>query len=428
MSDYPTTAPLLPPKVSGVASVQGAEPNSFYSVDFDECTCTCPHGQAWEYVSKKWVAKNFCNHKLKALASIAEKTEDPGIYAFYEEMLGKRLNVWNSISAFHKELRRGDANAAMYWAMAIIPHRGKHGVVAYMRNILFEETRDINLAKYILKISSMGKSVSLLDMQRCVRRFAAAPKKWELPWRLDIFLDEMRGYRLLANEYSYDVAKGKDILPDKSRPHLQSKMHEGFKLGERWQVQYGLKGWFKSKSANHELMKIEILHDLIDIMNDDLPNAFDYDHDYAMEMHKILMLRIRNHGQVGYHELNALADALTGEPGASPLATLTSGSHKIYTAHPSVYRVPLRAGIKNAPLYAHDNHTWTGKAKMKQHPTQLRPGALQTDLDFRLCGAYLGVAWRYLAVNQHAAIDCKWGDVSWSKPSWLWTHLDSMWY
>lgn len=345
---------------------------------------------------------------------------------FYEESVGRRFNAFEAVSAMHKEVRRGDVDAALYWASVMIPHRGRHGVITYLRNILFEETRDLSLARYILKVSSQGRSVSHIDMQRAVERFCLAPKKWDLPWRYDIFLDEMRGYKMLADEFGYDVARPKDIIDKKHIAKLRKALLAGFKLGDRSKVQYGLKGWFKSKSDDHDHMKIDMFNLLVDISDGEHENAFDHDSNYAEDIYKVCMLRMRNHGGVGYHELNAFADALCGEPGQDPACTLPLAKHKRIVNKPKERQLPL-GDLRKIPLYAHDNHTWGGKAKMRAHSTQLRPGAKQTDIDFRLCGAYMGVAWRYLAIKQRATIDCNWGDVKW-EPKWLWTHLDNMWY
>lgn len=429
MLNPPDYAPPKPSAVQGKCQVKAADTGAYFNVDLDAMTCDCQHGEPWMLPTrgKTWKPRNLCNHKLKAIASLCSKhPKDTELRDYYDKQLGQRYNAFEAVSAFHKELRRGDEMQALYWATMLIPHRGMNGVIRYMLNILFEETRDLTLAKSITRLSTQGRSVSLLDTQRAVKRFCAAPKKWHLPWRLPIFIDEQRGYRKLAKKYSYDVAKGKDIIASSEHAHLQSHLLDGFASASRADLQYGLKGWFKSKSPDHDHMKIDILNCLIEVMNGEHENGFDYDEDYTRDLYDLLMYRARSIGGVGYHELNALADALSGEPGYDPRTSLSDKDHKFIMNNPKLHRVKLGA-MKRIPLYAHDNHTWGGKAKIKQYPHQLNPGAKQTDIDFRLCGAYMGVAWRQLAINQHAAIDCKWGDVKW-EPKWLWPHLDAMWY
>jgi len=427
MQTEPMFPPPKPEEVKGECDVSSSKNGESYHVNLDDMTCECQYGPAWRWDNKRWKPNNLCNHKLKAVASLCSHDPDnTKLTAYYEEQVGRRSNAFEAVSAMHKEIRRGDVEAALYWATIMVPHRGTHGVISYLRNILFEETRDLDLARYILKVSSQGRSVDLRDMQRAVHRFTAAPKKWELPWRHDIFLNEMRGYRRLAKKYGYEVAKGKDIIESSEHKPLIAIMLEGFAEADPVKMQCGLKGWFKSKSKDHDHMKIDILNTLVDIMNDHHENAFEYDHDYAHDLQKIIMLRIRGNGGVGYHELNALADALSGEPGNDKRAKLSKVKHKTILNYPKERRLKL-GDMRRPPLYAHDNHTWGGKAKMRTHFAQLRPGAKQVDLDFRMCGAYMGVAWRTLAYKQHTTIDCNWSEVAW-KPSWLWEHLDSMWY
>ena len=432
MSD---TMPLLPPPmpaaVRGVATVQGTE--AAYTVNFDTGECDCQHGAAWRFDGKRYKPQSFCAHKLKALASLVEASyggDDENyeeLYDFFELQCGKRYNAFEAVSSFHKELRRGDVDQALYWATIVVAHRGRHGVINYMRNIIFEETRDLALANYVFAMSSYGKSVSQLHMQRAVIRFCRAPKKWELNHRLPIFLDEQRGYKALIVKYGKDVAKPAGIIAKSEHKHLLQVLFEGFSIGKRDKVQYGLKGFFKAQAPSLEQHHTDLFNYLVEVMNGEHENAFEFDPKYAYRVYEYVIKKVNTYGVPGYHDINALCDALTGEPGDGA-ATLPAPAHKAITSRPTPYRIPL-APLRRVPLYASDNHTWKGKALMRTHgPTQLLPGADQTDIDFRLCGAYQGVAWRYLAFKQHATIDCKWGDVKWNTPTWLWAHTNEMWY
>ena len=432
-NSYPSDFKQANPLVRGIAMVHSSSTDLTYTVNFDTGECECKHGQAWRWDERRWVKNNWCSHKLKALASLAETTGDESLQQEYELQLGKRYNVFIAISAFHKELRRGDTEAAHYWAAVVVAHRGRHGIINYLRNIIFEETRDINLLAYILKLSTYGKSISAKDMFNAVARFAAAPKKWELPHRLDVFLSEMEGYRALVHDFGADVARAHSIIPTEHYNRLQAELLRGFAEGDTKAVQYGLKGIFKSRNVEdgngqrgHDLNKIRLYNLLIDIHNGEYENAFTVDDEYTERLIGLLTTRNANYGPPGYHEINALCDALTGEsPGAG--ATLPPARHRAITSRPTAYHMPL-ADMRRVPLYAHDNHTWDGKARMRRYgAVQLKPGADQTDIDFRLCGAYMGVAWRHLANHQLGSIDVPWGDVRWS-PKWLWGHLDAMWY
>jgi len=418
----------MPAALKGKASVKGSEPNTRYTVNFDTGECDCAHGAAWRWDDRRWVPGNLCNHKLKAIASLIEAEHSDQLFGYYEQSVGKRYNAFVAVSAMHKEIRRGEVEAALYWATVMIAHRGIAGVINYLRNIVFEETRDINLAQYILKLSSHGKAVSRVEMNRAITRFTLAPKKWELPWRLPLFLDEQRAYKKLAADYTYDVAKPHSIIPEDQHKKLHAALLEGFKTGDRVLVQYGLKGLLKVKAPDHDKLKVVIFNYLTDVYNQAFPNKFKYDDDYAHALQSMIHSRISNHGAPGYHDLNVFCDALTGETGAHPSCTLPTSKHKLIVNSPRVYALPL-GDFRRIPLYANDNHTWPGKALLRTYgATELQPGVKQTHIDFRYWGAYGGVAWRLLAFKQHATIDCKWEDVSWRTPPWLWGHVEQMNY
>lgn len=427
MTAEPTERPPLPDCLKGIAIVKGSEDTRF-TVNFDTGVCDCQHGDAWRWDEKRWIPANLCNHKLKAIASLIEARNPEGLRSYYEVAVGKRYNAFVAVSAMHKEIRRGDVDASLYWATVMIAHRGTVGVINYLRNIVFEETRDLGLAAYILRLSDHGKNVTKHDMYRAVERFARAPKKWELPWRLDVFLNEMKAYKLLAEHYSYEVAKPSDVIPETDRGKLHKTMLDGFAKADPVKVQYGLKGLLKSKIANPDKMRIGLFNSLVDVLNGDFSNAFEVDDDYAHKLQDIILRRIERHGAPAYHELNAFCDALTGESGLQSIATLPVTKHKQIVNSPRQYVMPLGA-FKQIPLYANDNHTWPGKALMRAYAaTELQPGVKQSNLDFRYWGAYGGVAWRLLAFKQHATIDCKWEDVSWRTPPWLWKHVEQMNY
>lgn len=441
MSDYPDSTSYVAPHTAfkGLCEVQSkSKPGEFYEVDFSIGECTCSHGKAWRWSSGKWIENSWCTHKMRAAASIISALPDgkerDKAQIVYNGLLGKRYIIWESISAFHKELRRGDVKQAQYWALSVAAHRGLSGVIRYMLNIIFEETRDLDLFLRLLRLIEKGRSVEYDETMNAVALFCHSPKKWELEPRLEIFLDEMRGYRALANDFSYAVARAKDIIPPENNAKLEQALITGLKDGDRPTVQYGIKGLFKSiHVAGHDNVKVQIFNILTDALNGDGPFKkrgawITYDDQYTHRLHGLVMRRYQTIGDMGYHELNALCDALTGESYPCGSNTLPKQKARLLAASPRRYNPPLGA-VQNIPLYALDNHNHRGKHLMRQWgATELQPGAEQKHLDFRWCGAYMGVAWRYLAYKQHGTCEVKWGDVKWSKTPWLYKHLDSMWY
>lgn len=437
---YPEAGAYEPPhpaftKRAEVASQ--SDPRIFYDVDLAEGTCTCRSGKAYRWDDKRgWVKNNWCAHKMRAAATIIEGLSGAERYnaqAVYNRLLGERYIVWESVSAFHKELRRGDFEAAQYWALSVAAHRGLAGVVKYMTNILFEESRDLALYSHLLHLMEKGRLVEYREVMNAVKYFALAPKKWMLEGRLQIFVNEMSGYSRLAKKYGYAVAKGKDIIEPTAFEILKTELVEGFQTADPVRTQTGVKGLFKSQFVRgHDALKVTIFNLLTDCLNGEGPfakkgNKFKIDHAYATKVHALVYRRFSTFREIGYHELNALADALTGEHYPTGTHTLPLPRQRAIRVSPVAY-VPPPGRILQIPLYALDNHNYRGKALMARWgAAELQPGADQEHLDFRTCGAYMGVAWRYLAWNQFGRIDVPWGAVKWY-PSWLWKHTMEMFY
>lgn len=410
----------------------------FYDVNLSEGTCTCKSGNAYRWDDRKgWVPNNWCSHKMRVAAMVIDGLTGPeksNAQSAYNRLLGERYIVWESVSAFHKELRLGNHKAAQYWALSVAAHRGgMQAVIKYLLNIHFEESRDLDLYLHLLQLREKGSRVGYVEAMNAVRYFAEAPKKWQLEGRLKIFTDEMSGYSRLANKFGYAVAKGKDIIEPMAFDTLKQELVEGYQTADNQRAQTGVKGLFKSQFVRgHDALKVTIFNLLIDCLNSEgpfakKPNKFKYDHTYATRVQALVYRRFTTFREIGYHELNALADALAGEQYPTGANTLPKPRQRLLRVSPAAY-APPPGKILQIPLYALDNHNWRGKALMSRWgASELQPGADQDHIDFRTCGAYMGVAWRYLAWNQHQSIEVPWGKVKWY-PSWLWKHLDNMWY
>jgi len=237
----------------------------------------------------------------------------------YIKALGTRYNVWEVVSAFHKELRRADFAKAWFWGNILMTKRSSKGVAKYMLNIIYEETRDHDLADSLISLAGL-KQPSPRDIHKHIAWFCRSIKKWELNHRYDVFENEMRGY------------------------------------------------------AWHH--RIDLFNMLMEIAESDQVDA-------AMQIGEIVMRRLSKGFPVGYHELNAIGDALMGEH-------------------------------------------YMGKHLLRKHPEQLEPRAKQKNLDFRICGAYYGVCWRTLAYEQFDTIDVEWHKVKW--PKHLHKTVSDLWY
>ena len=392
--------------------------------------CECQKGWAFARDAKdqrKWYQAAHCTHKLRLMASImdADKEHDPiELRRGYFKALASRYNRFEVVSAFHKELRRGDTEAAWFFGVLLSTYRSIRGVIDYLLNIIYEETRDHDLHLYLIKLRKNIKRHTMSEMSTAIVLFCASVKKWEMPRRLSVFENEMRGYKKLADKYGFDVAKGGNIIADKpAKKRFVKLMRDGVAKQDEVLFQEGLKGLQKlnfidgSPDPNDYYdYRYWMYETLYDIADDLLPPTHD-----VWRVIEVINVRINADLGIGYHELNCIGDAMLGEPYDSGL--LPPAKRDILLRRPTM---PAPIGVwPPMPLYANDNHTYRGKALIKRYGDQLKPSVKQTDLDFRWCGAYFGVAYRMLSYAQHGEVS-EWHETKW--PKWLYNFVRNMFY
>lgn len=375
-----------------------------YEVDLLNGECTCQWGNAYVWLSKdqKWIPNKYCTHKMKAIASIVQKQADKGndLTSSYIKALATRYNVYEVVSTFHKELRRGDRNRAWFFACILSAKRGMFGVIKYMSNVVYEETRDHDLAEYLFKLKMDKESITSANICKAVEWFCIAPKKWEMPHRWEIFFEEMQAYKQLVKEYGTGVASGKGAASPDHFSDMLIAIERGFKERDLRVFQYGVKGGLKTTAENpraqqaYRLRMLEVLTDLADV-----DRGYFFGEKAAKD-------------ELRYHDINVVADLAWGEDEACGVTT--KSLRKIILNRPTIREFPL-GKYPNIPLYAQDNHTWYGKSLIRRFPRQIDPGQEQTDIDFRWCGAYHGLSWRYQAFAQFKSCDVLWEQVKMHK-------------
>lgn len=385
-----------------------------YRVDLIAGTCNCKYGKPWQWHvnQQQWVRNFACSHKIRAMADIVENAGRPNdMMIAYSREVAARYNKYEVVSAFHKELRRRSVEHAMFWGVMLANFRQCGGVIRYMLNILYEETRDHDLGFWLLDALEAPRARHYDLMLQGIVLFCASKKKWELPHRMKFLEAEMRGYSELVKKFGRDVAKAGDIIEVNHREALMERLKAGIASKNLIDVQYGLKGLQKSKTADISSLRATIINVLT---RPEIEGR-----GIGAKWFEFLNRRNRLKLGIGYHELNAYVDWLCGEPYAAGLQSI-----------PAVLKrpqKPVRLGVApTIPIYAHDNHTYTGKALIRKYPGEYQPGAAQDNYDLRLCGAYMGVVWRHLAHKQHGRIDCAWSDVKW--PEWLHHTVSQLWY
>jgi len=385
--------------------------------------CDCQWGAAFRYDPKegRWMQNRYCIHKLKAISSLIDTHRDEEraeMEVAYAKALMYYFNQFELVSAFHKELRRGAQKDAFHYAMVLAHYRGPRSPFQYMYNIIYEETRDHDLAAYLFR-RIKADMLDWSDLSSAVTWFCASIKKWELSHRVGIFESEMRGYGTLVNDFGADVAKGGNIIPAEHYHELLHDFLRGIDSDDPILAQRGLKGLQKIQYGDFKT-EVKLRQNLLGILVEIAGKRRD------RALHALttaLTSRITAGARIGYHDINMLADALLGEPVKIGVLDRNKTNR--------IIREPKYIGMKlgrqtTLPLYAHDNHTHRGKALMGRYRWELKPGADQEHLDFRYCGAYYGVAWRMYAYAQHHRIDVPWGSVRW-KPA-IHEIVEKMWY
>lgn len=424
---YPLVHPAFTTKSKVMASAAHKGKNlegHSYEVDLVAGTCTCKYGLPWQWHVKngKWVRNLACSHKIRAMADIVDKAGRPtDMQTAYAKEVAARYNVFEVVSAFHKELRCRSLEQAIFWGTMLANFRGVRGVIKYMLNIVYEETRDHILANWLLMImiNPPNTEHDYYLMCKGIELFCAAKKKWELPkTHFELLMAEMHGYEQLIQEYGRDVAKGGNIIPDTQKDALLTALIYGIKSKDMITTQRGLKGLQKLVTGDIDAHRAWIINRL---MADPVIKKRVDQKELALLLDGISKRALNKLG-IGYHELNNLVDFLLGEPYGAGL--LPPATFKPLLARPAPL---LRLGVAPAiPLYAHDNHTYAGKAAIRKYPAEFQPGAVQEHYDLRLCGAYMGVTWRHLAYKQFGTIECNWADVEW--PKWLHEAVSNLWY
>ncbi len=392
-----------------------------YKVNLNTGECECQQGAAFVWysdqkVSGKWISNRYCVHKLKAMADIVEKEdakENPEVLFALMKAIATRYNAYEVVSAFHKYLRLGNIERAMYFGFILSTFRAAKGVIRYLLAIVYEESRDHLLCAYLSDL--MGKpQIELIDMTRAIMWFCETPKKWDLhETRLPLWVHEMQGYKRLIKEFGTDVAKAQEIIASEMVPVFLAGIGKALKKKDYDYLQYCVKGMQKSKFPDG----IKSLHQLRWLVINELMKHTKLVNAYVRGNVKRFYTYLENKPEkvgISYHDLNAFADLFSGEPyrygnlNADRIAEIMR-----------IKKLPVFPFDKfpSIPIFAHDNHTYRGKALLKKFAAQIPYGTEQTHIDLRGCGAYIGVGWRYLAMADKGTIRCEWHEPK--APAWL---------
>lgn len=94
---------------------------------------------------------------------------------------------WLTMSAFHKEIRRSDPTMAFAYGRAMKAMMNNSGVKAYLYGIVLEETRSLDLMRYVFdnRKSKRQDGSASDNWVLFLKRWIKAKKRWELPFSFE---------------------------------------------------------------------------------------------------------------------------------------------------------------------------------------------------------------------------------------------------
>jgi len=274
-------------------------------------------------------------------------------------------------SGLHKELRTGHIGRAIAFG-AICEMYQKGEVKRYLRKVLFEETRNVDLLKRIVD-SRPG------DWRDLVSLFCRSKKDWQFSWDVGWFspswVNSLYGQRKWPEEL---------IDLDAFRDFVEGRVRVGA-FGDVYPlvVLCGLDSGGDVRAQKKILAGV-----LLDHVNKNtaLGGA-------ATD----LLLSMQN------DEMTVLFEMASG----------------VFTDEANEYGEPLgvdgigRYEMPDVGEYVFDMHTWEGKNRLRRAGGGVRAGEpLPGRMDIRLSGAEGGTIWRYEAFSRFNRIDVPWEDVT----------------
>lgn len=311
---------------------------AIYSVDLLKRTCSCGHEK--------------CSHLRKANDFILEK--------------GKFFK-YSTVSAFHKEIRRGDVKRAINFGYWVKEMSGEYYLKNYVKNIVTEETRSDVLAKKFKNNTDLSWEEMVSDL--CVT------KKWyDIPSRAAIECDEIRArWNAKKMERSNDdIRIGLDAVLKSGIPYEIFLFHFSISNDDESRDVY--------RKAIYEKMKEKGIGDI----------ASSY---WGYADDTIAMIDVLQ-GFIG-EERNSAVEKVESDM-------------KIY-----------KDFIPVIPVYAEDAHTMLGKNRMlKSVGNILAKEKLPEDIDLRWSGTAIGIVFRCLKTLQGKNVHCNWEEVEWPDDIW----------
>lgn len=343
-------------KASKTFSVYDPKEDEIFTVEMVGRRCECSGSQP-------------CAH-VKLITGLVQKDPTHGYLA---------------MSALHKEIRRSHLSNAKLWLNWAIHVRGESRVKKYLKGILFEETRNLDLWR------KWRKSTRSYTAEQMVDLLVRSRKKWEL--------HENEGVEPLVYRGVVDAAKMDVIDADDMKAYRRGK-YEFY----RWWLM------FQRVFKVYDTAKKDRFGNL------QSPSKEAYEELRAVFLGLLLPVLKRRgleeEAQICekgfFHEALVALEALTGQK--DPLACTYHDDAQVGGADPHPYDAML------PPAYVFDAHTSFGKGRMRRaDKVVLLPATpMPFGLDLRWSGQALGFWWRARAFQEFGLSyrDKPWSSVS----------------
>lgn len=290
---------------------------------------------------------------------------------------------YTAVSAMHKEIRRGDVTAAVYWSDRVAEFRGARGVDQYLRRILFEETHNVAL---FWQWDDTRSHYRLMTAQ-----LATSRKKWEETGMRGLYPIALKAHMAASSLPPIELRELESApKPDKYEFYEWTLLHARAKERAARLFSRRSKQFVEDRRRTAELLAHTLRRALFAEGHTDV---------------SALLLRRK-----GNYELNLAIETLVG------LRDRSADEHAVREACLAEIRAPLRP-----QLYVFDGHTSEGRKRLNK--AKLVRGQPIKGLDLRWSGHSLAIYWRYTAFAEYGK---RYRDVPWESVKLdpqLWRYL-----
>jgi len=319
-------------------------------------------------------------------------------------------------SALHKELRRGDFDQAVYWALVLEKLRGRFFVMRYVSNVSMEESHAPGLKTFLGELFIGYKNTTLLDVMRAVEAFCNC--------RYAKYMTEAEDYTWQADSTIWGgvrehAKEGRRLFEPK--PELLAKWSKKLPKTARVPVRDGLYQSEEVMALLEQFIEEKDYTSALYIVH--LCNVWPAVHKYTKdllvcsddteEMHRVLNDKLmKEHSFWGFdyetllmHRMDAVGDM--SDWNAGPTRT----DDELREVLAGVYAEVAGKQLRPIPFYAVDAHTREGKRVWLTQRKQIRPNAPCTVADLRYAANWVSMLWRREAWKQFGTIHVAWEDV-----------------